>query len=176
MKPFIETDILEIMSEDLQRALKKPRAVENSGKFGKSWKRKNHWCSPVGNARKCHFCIHRVEKGELTRCTTTVLVMPPISAISMTRRRLSTKSPQRPTPSVTRCHWGRCRRCSTSFDVSFFIWYKMHILSDNSGPTRRAEELRQQAGEGGWNQRHGSYYCERDRQLEKRIYGIKMSS
>ena len=47
--------------------------VENSGEYGKNWKRKNHWCSPVGNARKCHFCIHRVEKGELTRCTTTCL-------------------------------------------------------------------------------------------------------
>jgi Fe-S-cluster-containing dehydrogenase component len=47
--------------------------VENSGEYGKTWKRKNHWCSPVGNARKCHFCIHRVEKGELTRCTTTCL-------------------------------------------------------------------------------------------------------
>lgn len=24
--------------------------------------------SPVGNARKCHFCIHRIEKGELPAC------------------------------------------------------------------------------------------------------------
>jgi len=22
----------------------------------------------VGNARKCHFCIHRIEKGELPAC------------------------------------------------------------------------------------------------------------
>lgn len=47
--------------------------VENSGEYGKSFKRKSHWHSPIGNARKCHFCIHRVEKGELTRCTTTCL-------------------------------------------------------------------------------------------------------
>lgn len=47
--------------------------VENSGEYGKTFKRKSHWHSPVGNARKCHFCIHRVEKGELTRCTTTCL-------------------------------------------------------------------------------------------------------
>jgi Fe-S-cluster-containing dehydrogenase component len=47
--------------------------VENSGEYGKTYKRKSHWHSPVGNARKCHFCIHRVEKGELTRCTTTCL-------------------------------------------------------------------------------------------------------
>lgn len=24
---------------------------------------------PVGNARKCHFCIHRIERGELPACT-----------------------------------------------------------------------------------------------------------
>jgi len=47
--------------------------VENSGEYGKTFKRKSHWHSPIGNARKCHFCIHRVEKGELTRCTTTCL-------------------------------------------------------------------------------------------------------
>lgn len=47
--------------------------VENSGEYGQTFKRKSHWHSPIGNARKCHFCIHRVEKGELTRCTTTCL-------------------------------------------------------------------------------------------------------
>jgi Fe-S-cluster-containing dehydrogenase component len=47
--------------------------VENSGEYGKKSKRTSHWRSPIGNARKCHFCIHRVEKGELTRCTTTCL-------------------------------------------------------------------------------------------------------
>lgn len=47
--------------------------VENSEEYGKTFKRKTHWHSPIGNARKCHFCIHRVEKGELTRCTTTCL-------------------------------------------------------------------------------------------------------
>ena len=47
--------------------------VEDSGEYGKVFKRKTHWHSPIGNARKCHFCIHRVEKGELTRCTTTCL-------------------------------------------------------------------------------------------------------
>lgn len=29
--------------------------------------------SPVGNARKCHFCIHRVEEGELPMCVTTCI-------------------------------------------------------------------------------------------------------
>ena len=51
----------------------KTHEVENSGEYGKTSKRSSHWRSPIGNARKCHFCIHRVEKGELTRCTTTCL-------------------------------------------------------------------------------------------------------
>lgn len=25
--------------------------------------------SPIGNARKCHFCLHRIERGELPACT-----------------------------------------------------------------------------------------------------------
>jgi Fe-S-cluster-containing dehydrogenase component len=29
--------------------------------------------SPVGNARKCHFCIHRIEKGELPACTVSCM-------------------------------------------------------------------------------------------------------
>lgn len=29
--------------------------------------------SPIGNARKCHFCLHRVENGMLPACTTTCI-------------------------------------------------------------------------------------------------------
>jgi Fe-S-cluster-containing dehydrogenase component len=29
--------------------------------------------SPVGNARKCHFCLHRVKAGELPACVTTCI-------------------------------------------------------------------------------------------------------
>jgi molybdopterin-containing oxidoreductase family iron-sulfur binding subunit len=29
--------------------------------------------SPVGNARKCHFCIHRLEQGQLPACVTTCI-------------------------------------------------------------------------------------------------------
>jgi molybdopterin-containing oxidoreductase family iron-sulfur binding subunit len=38
--------------------------------YGKRWSRANHG-SPVGNARKCHFCLHRLEKGLLPECVTT---------------------------------------------------------------------------------------------------------
>ncbi len=29
--------------------------------------------SPIGNVRKCHFCLHRVEAGELPACTSTCI-------------------------------------------------------------------------------------------------------
>jgi Fe-S-cluster-containing dehydrogenase component len=29
--------------------------------------------SPVGNARKCHFCLHRLEAGQLPACVTTCI-------------------------------------------------------------------------------------------------------
>ena len=38
--------------------------------YKKKWPRK-HGVSPIGNARKCHFCIHRIEKGMLPACVTT---------------------------------------------------------------------------------------------------------
>jgi molybdopterin-containing oxidoreductase family iron-sulfur binding subunit len=40
--------------------------------YGKSWARKDHE-SPMGNARKCHFCLHRLEVGQLPACTTTCI-------------------------------------------------------------------------------------------------------
>ena len=42
--------------------------------YGKVWKREpgSHH-SPIGNARKCHFCIHRIENGILPACVTTCL-------------------------------------------------------------------------------------------------------
>jgi Fe-S-cluster-containing dehydrogenase component len=40
--------------------------------YGKSWDRKNHG-SPVGNARKCQFCVHRLDQGLLPMCVTTCI-------------------------------------------------------------------------------------------------------
>lgn len=45
--------------------------VEPSGEYGKDYARRSHFRSPIGNARKCHFCLHRIEKGVLPRCVTT---------------------------------------------------------------------------------------------------------
>jgi Fe-S-cluster-containing dehydrogenase component len=41
--------------------------------YGTAWKRTGGFGSPVGNARKCHFCLHRVHKGELPACTTSCI-------------------------------------------------------------------------------------------------------
>lgn len=38
--------------------------------YGKQWPRKEGQ-SPIGNARKCHFCIHRLNEGMLPACVTT---------------------------------------------------------------------------------------------------------
>lgn len=41
--------------------------------YGKGYDRKNTHGSPRGNARKCHFCLHRVHVGELPACVTTCI-------------------------------------------------------------------------------------------------------
>jgi molybdopterin-containing oxidoreductase family iron-sulfur binding subunit len=41
-----------------------------SFEYGRRWKREGDR-SPIGNARKCHFCLHRLEVGQLPACTTS---------------------------------------------------------------------------------------------------------
>ncbi len=43
-----------------------------SHEYAKHWIRDHHQ-SPAGNARKCHFCLHRLEVGELPMCVTTCI-------------------------------------------------------------------------------------------------------
>ena len=38
--------------------------------YGKKWPQRGHG-SPVGNARKCHFCLHRLAVGMLPACVTS---------------------------------------------------------------------------------------------------------
>lgn len=45
---------------------------EPSNEYSKHWTRADHQ-SPVGNARKCHFCLHRLEVGQLPVCVTTCI-------------------------------------------------------------------------------------------------------
>jgi Fe-S-cluster-containing dehydrogenase component len=52
----------------------KANAYENKVniEYGKRRERNGH-ASPVGNVRKCHFCLHRLEAGILPACTTTCI-------------------------------------------------------------------------------------------------------
>lgn len=47
-----------------------PYEEAESFEYGKEWDRAKH-DSPVGNARKCHFCLHRLEQGMLPECVTS---------------------------------------------------------------------------------------------------------
>jgi molybdopterin-containing oxidoreductase family iron-sulfur binding subunit len=46
--------------------------VQPNHEYAKHWSRQGHH-SPAGNARKCHFCLHRLEKGMLPMCVTTCI-------------------------------------------------------------------------------------------------------
>ena len=41
--------------------------------YSRAWDRSDEHKSPRGNARKCHFCLHRVRVGELPACVTTCI-------------------------------------------------------------------------------------------------------
>jgi Fe-S-cluster-containing dehydrogenase component len=41
--------------------------------YGEEWARVSRHASPIGNVRKCHFCLHRIHEGELPACTTTCI-------------------------------------------------------------------------------------------------------
>ena len=51
---------------------------EPNFEYGKTWDRKDSLFnifpnSPIGNARKCHFCAHRLDVGMLPMCVTTCI-------------------------------------------------------------------------------------------------------
>ena len=51
---------------------KQPYEEAASPEYGREWRR-NGSSSPVGNARKCQFCIHRLNAGVLPACVTTCI-------------------------------------------------------------------------------------------------------
>jgi molybdopterin-containing oxidoreductase family iron-sulfur binding subunit len=52
----------------------KAEAMERAAnyEYSKAWERKGDE-SPIGNVRKCHFCLHRVNEGMLPSCVTTCI-------------------------------------------------------------------------------------------------------
>ena len=62
-------------SEDVQDVMfggETPWMDQPSFEYGKAWVRKDHQ-SPMGNARKCHFCLHRLEVGQLPMCAVSCI-------------------------------------------------------------------------------------------------------
>lgn len=49
-----------------------PWMQEDALEYGKAWNREDHQ-SPEGNARKCTFCLHRLEKALLPKCATSCI-------------------------------------------------------------------------------------------------------
>jgi molybdopterin-containing oxidoreductase family iron-sulfur binding subunit len=49
-----------------------PYEQKPNHEYGKQWDRTKHG-SPVGNARKCQFCLHRLERGMLPECVTSCI-------------------------------------------------------------------------------------------------------
>lgn len=44
-----------------------------AAEYGQSWDNRSNRNSPVGNARKCHFCKHRLAQGMLPACVTSCI-------------------------------------------------------------------------------------------------------
>ncbi|MDO8612126.1 MAG: 4Fe-4S dicluster domain-containing protein [Dehalococcoidia bacterium] len=51
---------------------KQPYEEQPSPEYGREWTRDGQG-SPIGNARKCQFCIHRLNAGMLPACVTTCI-------------------------------------------------------------------------------------------------------
>jgi len=49
-----------------------PWESEPNNEYAKNWLRKGNE-PPIGSARKCHFCLHRLEVGQLPTCVATCI-------------------------------------------------------------------------------------------------------
>ncbi len=67
-------DFAEYYTEDTPQL--QPYETIESYEYDRAWLRKRRLFlnpSPMENARKCHFCLHRIERGMLPACVTTCL-------------------------------------------------------------------------------------------------------
>ncbi|RMG61698.1 MAG: 4Fe-4S dicluster domain-containing protein [Calditrichaeota bacterium] len=62
----------EYYTEDVGFLGLQPYEQVDTMEYGLDWKRPEGR-SPVGNARKCHFCLHRIEKGLLPMCVVSCI-------------------------------------------------------------------------------------------------------
>jgi molybdopterin-containing oxidoreductase family iron-sulfur binding subunit len=53
-----------------RQAAAKGYELHPAAEYGQKWPERNG-SSPVGNARKCHFCLHRLQVGMLPACVTS---------------------------------------------------------------------------------------------------------
>jgi molybdopterin-containing oxidoreductase family iron-sulfur binding subunit len=63
--------------ENAGKILGRPAAAKGyetrpAAEYGKKWPERGKG-SPIGNARKCHFCLHRLAVGMLPNCVTTCI-------------------------------------------------------------------------------------------------------
>lgn len=59
-------------AEEVVFGAQAPWMEQPNHEYGKQWVRADHQ-SPEGNARKCHFCLHRLEVGQLPKCATSCI-------------------------------------------------------------------------------------------------------
>ncbi len=96
-----------------QRPLDGPRAPyehQPSNEYAKNWKRADHQ-SPVGNARKCHFCLHRLEVGQLPMCVTTCIGRATYFGDSNDPNSLVVELTSKNNVQVLLEHWGNKPQC-----------------------------------------------------------------
>jgi Fe-S-cluster-containing dehydrogenase component len=68
------TEQLPVIFDGVLIGSKRAAAYEHaSQEYGQAWKREGRHESPVGNVRKCHFCLHRIKDGILPACVTTCI-------------------------------------------------------------------------------------------------------
>lgn len=95
------------------RALDGPRSPyehQPNNEYSKNWTREGH-ASPVGNARKCHFCLHRLEVGQLPMCVTTCIGRATYFGDSNDPKSLVVELVTKNNVQVLLEHWGNKPQC-----------------------------------------------------------------